>query len=316
MSKRSPFHLMHLVFVGLGISLAYGLLGSLYLFLFSGNHAYSEFLKAFTLSFKTLISLGLILGTTLVVFRTQGIIPRSIENAFTRKQLAETSYSKYRSRFVSRRRSVTFAAEFVVAAFIIFSFSKFPLSGAAENLMILAVCVEYACGVYVGRKLCYAGMMLHSLLNIKVTRNLFKKHELSEINTYVNIISTLTIVFVYVHVRNYYNGPFQFNHAIGESIRALLVLPAIIATPVLLIFNFYPRMVLRSIYSQSIDVAVRGLQRELKNEKLSAFERMSYLIEYDKLSRDEMRYRLRLTLSDLPIGITILIMVLGPLVGK
>jgi len=36
-------------------------------------------------------------------------------------------------------------------------------------------------------------------------------------------------------------------------------------------------------------------------------------MEFQKLSREELRYRLQLTLSDLPFGITILIMVLQPL---
>lgn len=40
-------------------------------------------------------------------------------------------------------------------------------------------------------------------------------------------------------------------------------------------------------------------------------ERLSYLIEYDKVSKDELKYRMRVTLSDLPIAITIIVMLLG-----
>jgi hypothetical protein len=52
----------------------------------------------------------------------------------------------------------------------------------------------------------------------------------------------------------------------------------------------------------------------MKDEKLSDYEKRSYLLEFDKMSRDELRYNLQLTLSDLPIGITILIMVLEPII--
>jgi hypothetical protein len=182
--------------------------------------------------------------------------------------------------------------------------------------MIIAACAEYALGVYVGRKLGYAGMMLHSLLDAPVTRNLFKKRELDAINPYVHVASTLTIIFVYIHVKSYYEGPFLYGSILGQSIKPFLLLPAIIATPVLLIFNFYPRAVLRKLYSQSIDVEIERLKYAMKNEELTPYEKRSYLIEFDKMSRDELRYSLQLTLSDLPIGITILIMVLEPFLKR
>ena len=179
--------------------------------------------------------------------------------------------------------------------------------------MVIAACTEYALGVYVGRKLIYTGMMLHSLLPITIKRNLFRTRELDVINSFVNVASTLTVIFVYVHVISYYAGPFLYGSILGQSIKLFLLLPAIIATPVLLIFNFYPRAVLRKLYDQSIDFEIERLKEALKNEALSEYEKRSYLIDFDKMSRDELRYSLQLTLSDLPIGITILIMVLEPL---
>ena len=182
--------------------------------------------------------------------------------------------------------------------------------------MIVAACAQWALGVYVGRKLCYAGMMLHSLTSVTVHRNLFKRRELDEINTYVHIASTLTIIFVYVHIRAYFQGPFLYHSALGESIKLFLVLPAVIATPVLLIFNFYPRVVLRKLYGESIDLEVGELQTALQDEATSPFSKRSYLIAFDKMCRDELRYSMQLTLSDLPIGITILIMILEPLIRR
>ncbi len=172
--------------------------------------------------------------------------------------------------------------------------------------MVIPACAQYAFGVYVGRKLCYAGMMLHALLEAPVTRNLFKERELDEINSYVHIVSTLTVIFVYVHVLGYYEGPFLYKSLLGDSIRVFLIMPALIATPVLLIFNFYPRIVLRKLYDKSIDVEVKKLQGAIQSEELSSFEKRSHLLEFDRMSREELRYGLQLTLSDLPIGITIL----------
>jgi hypothetical protein len=304
------------MFLGLGISLIYGLASASLIYALEGQDEFQNFLFAYNISFKTLVSLGLILGTTFILFGSQNLISERIEKAFPDDELEGTNYLFYKNRFNSLWRSVTFSASFIVAGFIIFTYCRFPLSSLAESLMIIPACVQYGLGVYIGRKLCYAGLMLHSLVDVPVTRNLFKERELDELNSYVHIISTLTIVFVYIHVMGYYSGPFSYKSIFGQSTKILLILPAFIATPVLLIFNFYPRIVLRRLYSKSIDVEVKRLREKLKSEKLSHFEKESYLLEVDRMSREELRYSMQLTLSDLPIGITILIMILEPLLGK
>src|SRR5207253_10515059 len=120
----------------------------------------------------------------------------------------------------------------------------------------------------------------------------------------------------YANHLDYMDVPFLYQSMFGQIVNILLLVPALIGTPVLLIFNFYPRIVLRKLYHQSIDVEIRSLQKALQNEKLSSFEKRSYLLAFDRMSRDELRYSLQLTLSDLPIGITILVMLLETLLGK
>jgi len=307
---------MHTVFIGLEISFIYGALSSYIVYSLRGISEFQLFVAAYISSFNTLISLGLILGTALIVFLSQHIIPETIEKSFEGEQLKKTSYYTYRRRFLSLSRSVTFAASFVIVGFFLFYCCQFPLPRLAEALMIIPACAQYALGVYVGRKLCYAGLMLYSLQRATVTRNLFKDRELDEINSYVHIVSTLTVIFIYVHVLGYYEGPFLYHTILGKSVKSFLLLPAVIATPVLLIFSFYPRVALQKIYRKSIDLELKILQETLRSEELSPFEKKSYLIAFDKMSREELRHSLQLTLSDLPIGITILIMILQPILGK
>jgi hypothetical protein len=313
-SQISPFRLMILLFYGLGASLIYGLFGLALVSYFDGKVDAQRFFVAYTTSFKTIISLGLILGTWLIVFRTQDVISETIEAAFTQEELDATHYFLNKQKFYSRKRSISFSAEFIVVAFVVFNYCcQFALSPWGQDLMIIAMCAQYALGVYVGRKLRYAGMMLHSLLNAKVNRNLFRNHELDAINVYVHVASTLTLIFGYIHVRGYFDGQFQYGSILGESAKVFLLIPVIIATPVLLIFNFYPRAVLRKLYNKSIDVEIRCLKETMKNDSISEFEKRSYLLEFEKMSREELRYSLQLTLSDLPIGITILVMALESL---
>lgn len=309
--RQSPLRLMSMLGLGLGVSVAYGLLGLALVWYLDGIPEGQLFFTAYTTSFKTLISLGLILGIALIVYRTQDLIPQTVEEAFTTEQLSQTYYFYYKRRFSSLRLSITLSLEFVVVGFVIFLYSQFPLSKRGIDLMAIAACTEYALGIYVVRKLMYTGMMLYSLLPITVKRNLFRRRELDALKSYVNLVSTLTVIFVYVYVIGYYQGPFLYGSILGQSVKPFLLLPAIVATFVLLIFNFYPRAVLRKLYGQSIDIERVRLKEALQNEELSAFEKLYYLIEFEKMSRNELRSVLMFTLSDLLIGITILIMVYG-----
>ena len=305
-----------MMFGGFAISLGYGLLASVLVYSVHGLGAALVFFHTYTTSFHTLVSLGLILGTALIVGDTQQVIPTIIEESFEDSELEGTAYCHFKGLLFNRRRSITWSSELALASFLIFILCKFPPPLLSENLMILAACAEYAFGVYVGRKLFYSALMLHSLLKVPVTRNLFKDRKLDSINSYVNVASTLTVIFGYVHLQNYYHGPFLFDGPIGESAKALLLMPVVIGTPVVLIFNFYPRMILKHIYGQSIDLEIQNLKERLRDESLSTFERLSYVIEFEKQRRDELRYRLRLALSDLPIGLTVLVMAVNLLFGK
>jgi hypothetical protein len=189
--------------------------------------------------------------------------------------------------------------EAVVVAFVIYSYCQFPLSKTAERLMLVAVCSEYALLAYVGRKLLYAAMMLHSLLGASVTRNLFRKRELDAINAYANLASTLAVIFVCFHVVTYYSGPFLYSGLFGQAIKTFVLLPALVAGPLLLICSLYPRVVLKKLYGRSIDIELRRLKKAMQTEDSSAVEKRFYLIEFDKMSRDELRAHLQLTLGDL-----------------
>src|ERR1700680_988269 len=101
MQRISPFRLMNTFFLGLALSAAYGLLASGILFGLGGTSEVQEFLTAYTTSFKTLFSFGLILGTALIVFRSQSVIPQTIEASFTQVQLSQTQYAFYKKRFQS-----------------------------------------------------------------------------------------------------------------------------------------------------------------------------------------------------------------------
>ena len=305
--RPSPYPPLLLFFLGLLLSVAYGVLGGVLLWYSRGLAEAQSFFAAYTTSFKTVLSFGLILGTALLVYYGQDVIPITIEKAFNRRLTEDYYY--YKRRFSSRRVSLTYSGEMVIVGFVIFASAQFPLSRPGQLLMLGAVCTEYALAVYVGRKLMYTACMLHSLQGIPVRRNLFCKRELDAVNPPIHVASTLTIIFLYVHMVGYYDGPFLFGSIVGQSIKVFLLFLPLISTPVLLILNFYPRIVLTKVYDQSINVEVARLRKAMRSEAISPYEKRSYLIEFNKMSREQLRYSLQLAITDLPIGITIVVMI-------
>jgi len=308
--RPSPYPPLLLFFFGMLLSVLYGFFGAGVMWIFGGRTEALAFFATYTNLFKTVLSLGLITGTALLVYYGQRVIPDTIENAF-RDHLTK-DYYYYKRRFGSRGVSLRYSGTMVLVAFVIFYYSQFPLSKLGQYLMIFAVCMEYGFAVYVGRKLMYTACMLHSLQTIPIKRNLFRKRELDAVNPPIHVASTLTVIFLYVHLISYYDGPFLFGSMVGPSMKIFLLFLPLISTPVLLILNFYPRIVLTKIYDQSIDVEIARLRKAMRNEEFNAYEKRSYLLEFDKMSREQLRHNLQLAITDLPIGIAILIMILQP----
>ena len=313
-TSRHLFFLMNHLFVGVAIAVTYGALTGLLIWKLSGEAAFAEYLRVFFQAYNGAIVGGLIFSTAILIYRSQRWIPNLIESNFSQEELAATEYPEQKRRFLSAARSAGFATTFVVISFGLFAFAKFPFSGFANYALVAFGCVEYALGVYIGRKLFYIAQMLHAIERLDVKRDIFTDDKLGMIAIYVNSLSTLTAAFVFAHVYAHYYGPFQYTSTLGAGIRVAMLLPAVLALPVVGLFNFYPRAVLSTLYGRSIRWKIDEIKNSLKDAKVTEFERLSYLIEYDKISRDELRYRLRATLSDLPIAITVILMIIGVLV--
>jgi hypothetical protein len=303
----APLRVMKSLFRGLELSFIYGLIGVATLVFFDGPDAGKGLFLAYTTTYRTIVSLGVVLGTAIIVYYSQHVIPRTVRRAFENTPLPE-KYYKAEKGFL--RLSVRLPTLFVVIALALFSYyCQFALPAHAQRFMLFAVCVEYGLAVYVGRKLLDSALMLQALMKTPVPRNLFRNRELDDINTFVHTASTLMIIFFYLHVTGYYHGDYVFSPILNSGIKPFLLLLAVVSTPVLLIFNFNSRAFLRRLYSQSIDLEIKQLQQTLSCEGLTEFEEKSYVMEVEKMCRDELRYSLQLSLNDLPIGITLIIMI-------
>ncbi len=299
------FFLIYNIFYGFFLSAAYGALTAIAVWRFDQTADVTGYLEAYFVKFNCALSGALVFATALMVYRTRHYIPKLIENTFPTKELKNTIYFQRLSDYNNIRKTITFSSSFAIIAFSIFYAARFPFHGLAEYFFIAAGCAQYAMGVYVGRKIFHIAHILRAIRDVNVSTDIFSGDKLAAVPIYVNAISTMAAIMVYVGVSSYYRAPFEYISIAGTSVKMIMVLPAVIALPVLSLFNYYPRVVVRRLYEKSIDRAIRTKKRLIQRNNVSEFEKLTYLLEVDRLSRDELNYRLRMTLADLPMAVTV-----------
>lgn len=307
------FFIMNSVYYGFLISLCYGLVSSATVYIFD-KAEFSNYIRHFFLSYNSFLTGGLGFGLTYQVYKTQKYIPELISNVFKNHDLVSLpQFNEHKERFYSVRRSMSIVTIHILIAFVLFYYAKFPFADKIpETFMVIFGCSLFGCGVYVGRKIFYVAQMLQTIENIEFEDDIFSDNKLDGIAVYVNVITTFTVIAIWLHVNSYYNGPFIYDSLFGKSVRVFMFYPAITALPVLVIFNYYPRAFIRKIYTKSIANKLSLLEKALKGKKkITEFEKIQYLAEVDKISKEELKYRLSLALNDLPMIITIVIMLVG-----
>jgi hypothetical protein len=296
---RLPLNLLSYTFVGLALSLFYGISASGILYLASGLSAAVQFFKLYIDVFGTFVSLGLITAIAFITGRYGSLIPASIERAFTLGDLLSTEYYRQKLRFLSIRRTVAFAAEVGIFGFVISSIAHYPLRGLSEVFMIFAAFTQWALTAYVTRKLFYALSMLQSVIPAKGDGEIFRGRRLDMVNAIIRLLTTAGVIYIYFLLRGYMHAPYVYNSAVGSSARVLLLLPPAALSLAFLVLNFIPPEILRQIYRQSADaiIAEAGIPLHAK-------------VALERGFSDDLRRISRLTLTDLPImimaGITLL----------
>jgi hypothetical protein len=309
MASNHLFKLLHVVFAGFLMSFLYGAATSLLIWIYHPSQA-SKYVEAYVTGYNCLISGGITIGTGIFVLLSYRKMPAIIERAFKPSALAATRYPHFKRRYLSVAEAAGFSAVYVAAAYGIFSICRFPIPGLGNSFLVAFACLQYALGVFVGRQIYFIAHMLRSIDEVQIDRDMMKAG-ISSVAGFVNIVSTMVVIGTYAHVSGFYHGQFEFVQPIGSSARVLLLLPLLIAAPVIVVFNFYPRVVLRRLYDRSNERIARKLQKELAQEHLPTFERRALEIEYDRARQAATKGQLELTLSDIPIAITILVALIG-----
>jgi hypothetical protein len=301
---RHLFFLTNTIFFGFVLSALYGALSAATLWQAGSTEDFRKYVESYFLTFNSAVSGGLVFGTAFLVHRTRRYIPGIIESVFTKRELEQTSYFKQRLELFNWWKPIVLSAGFAAVAGIIFYFADFPFDGPPEFFLMTAGCLQYAAGVYIGRQIFHTAHLLRSIESIRITKDIFSRDRLSGVFMYVNSISTATAITVYIGVRSYYYAPFTYNSVIGKAVSTAMLLPAIIAIPVLL-FAYHSKNAIRRVYEAAIDFSIGKVRKAGTKDGLSEFQIQTSVVDLERSLREELNYRLRTTLEDLPMAVVV-----------
>lgn len=238
------------------------------------------------------------------------MIPQLIEEAISSAQIKDTGYDFWKARFDSSRLGVAQFATYFLGGFAIYSLLQFQVRDDLQIFFVVFTSLQYGFGGFIGRKLWCVGHMLRSLENVKPRNNLLEIEALPRLIYVVNIFTFLTLMMTIIHTYFHAQLEYRTSFDVVQLLRPFVYLPLVLAIPVIILFNFYPRMVVNRLYLRSIRQRKDWLSRKMQKSGEPEIAQLKHTIDYEKYLNEEFRYRQHVALSELPVALTITVAVI------
>jgi hypothetical protein len=253
---------------------------------------------------------GLLTGTAcaavwLISIFVLPAVPQLIEQAVSNDEIAPTRYTHWRTYFESKRLGLVQFSVFFIIGLVIYSLLRFPVDETAYPFFLVYSSIQYAFGGFIGRKLWCIGLMLRSLEEVEPRSDLLESEAFPRLIYLVNIFTFLTLVMVAVHTFFHINFDYAATSDVSILLSPLAYALVVLAIPILVLFNFYPRMVVNKLYLKSIRLKKAWLAEKIEESNESEIAKMKHTIDYEKYLSEEFRYRQKVALSELPVALTI-----------
>jgi hypothetical protein len=275
--------------------------------LLEGDDEPLRFLKFFVADYG-----GLATGTAcatlfLMSISVLGSLPKLIEDAIPDSEIKKSTYEFWRTRFASLPLGLMQFTTYFAGGFAIYSLLGFPVGNHSKSLLVVFTSLQYAFGGVIGRKLWCLGHMLRSLEVVDPREDLLESESLPRLIYAVNIFTFLTLLMTTVHTYFHANIQYGPHSELLSILQPIVYLPLILAMPVIVLFNFYPRMVVNRLYLKSIRQRKDRLTRKIERSDESDISKFKHTIDYEKYLNEEFRYRQRVALSELPVALTVIL---------
>jgi len=253
---------------------------------------------------------GLVAGTacaalflmSILVLRT---VPNLIEQALPDEVSEQADYRFWKGRLLSGRLGLAQFGTYFLGGFGIYSLLEFPGEPIVHLFFAVFTALQYSCGGFIGRKLWCVGHLLRSIEHVDPKSDLLDTEAFPRLIYLVNIFTFLTLLMTVIHTYFHAKMDYVLSSELAVLLAPLVYLPLVLALPVVVLFNFYPRMVVNRLYLKSIRQRKQWLADQMAGSDESEFAKHKHSIDYEKYLNEEFRYRQRVALSELPVALTI-----------
>lgn len=228
----------------------YATVGYLFIRWSHGAPAADSVLQFFLFEYGGMVSGTACAALFLISTMVLQVIPKLIEDAVPAEQFESTAYVYWKERSLSFRLSLAQFSTYFFGGVAIYTILGFPVQVGQQWFFVVFTALQYSFGGIVGRKLWSIGHMLRSLEDVEPGEDLLENESLPKLIYIINIFTFLTLVMTVLHT--YFHAQVTYSSHLADLLKPLVYLPLILALPVVVLFNFYPRMVVNKLYLRSI----------------------------------------------------------------
>jgi hypothetical protein len=197
-------------------------------------------------------------GLAAFVSRAGRLLPAALDGILVPSEVTAAALSRI-DRATRHRNALRYTVPLTGLGVVLTAFYGIPLHGLAYALVFVGVCAIYYVAGFLLFHFVEVTLAFHHLLEGMDTvefRRLYSPLHLENVTTYLALTTALGLVGIYAGFRGTLTAGFEFPQ---EVWRTFLATPVVLFLPGTLLYNYYPRYVLRKILQHRVFQTIERL---------------------------------------------------------
>lgn len=231
-------------------------------------------------------------GLALFVGRAGRFLPAALDGILVTNEVTAAAMARI-ERSTRHRNAYRYTVPVTILGVLLTSVYGIPHRGVAYFMIFVGVCAIYYVAAFLLFHFVEVTLAFHDLLESMDAvefRRLYSPLHVENLTTYLALTTTLGLIAIYAGFRGTLTAGFQFSQ---EVWRTFLSTPLILFLPGTLLYNYYPRYVLRKIIQHRVfrtmerlgtaeDVNAKSLILDLK-ESVALSSQILPFLDYKSL---------------------------------
>lgn len=226
------------------------------------NNDYVSFFKTFFIHFNGFFVGGSAYILLVFVLTYKRVIILDINSLFGKHCILDEKYLKALKNSQSKIICSIYITIITIIGGVSLYINGYPLTGFCHAAIIISTFSIYSVGGYG----LWSFVSIYKLINAvdfcDISESIIGDKRIDKIVLYINISSGLALASLFISFNGTLTANFTYEYFGGNS-KFVLLLPIILFIPYLLYYNYYPNIMLKKKYEQSINIELEDLSKSL-----------------------------------------------------